>query len=148
MKKIVTRPVIYFIGSLSLLAFAVTLSSSTNQSEKWTAADDGDGIVLVKNQNGPTLGYSSKSGVKILTINGLAFKDLNRNGKLDKYEDWRLPVEERAKDLASQLSIDQIAGLMLYRAHQAIPALPRGPFGAGTYDGKPYADGMDAGLVS
>ena len=52
MKKNITRPVIYFIGSLSLLAFAVTLSSSTNQPEKWTATDDGDGIVLVKNQNG------------------------------------------------------------------------------------------------
>ena len=140
MKKNFTRPVIYFIGSLSLLAFAVTLSSSTNQSEKWTATDDGDGIVLVKNQNGPTLGYSSKSGVKILTVDGLAFKDLNRNGKLDKYEDWRLPVEERAKDLASQMSLEQIAGLMLYSAHQAIPAMAGGPF-SGTYNGKKFSEG-------
>src|SRR6201996_1568115 len=147
MKRNITRPAIYFIGSLSLLAFAATIISSTN-SPKWIATDDGDGIVLVKNQNGPTLGYSSKSGVKILTVDGLAFKDLNKNGKLDKYEDWRLPITERAKDLASQLSIDQIAGLMLYSAHQAIPALPRGPFGAGTYDGKPYADGIDPAQVT
>jgi beta-glucosidase len=151
MKRNLTRPVVYFIGSLSLLAFAVTISSSTVNHDvvKWMASDaDSSGIVLIKNSNGATLGYSTKSGVKILTIDGLAFKDLNKNGKLDKYEDWRLPIAERAKDLASQLSIDQIAGLMLYSAHQALPALPRGPFGAGTYDGKPYADGMDAGLVS
>ena len=151
MKRNLTRPAIYFIGSLSLLAFAVTISSSTtNHNEiKWTASDaDSSGIVLVKNPNGPTLGYSIKSGVKILTVDGLAFKDLNKNGKLDKYEDWRLPVAERAKDLASKLSVDQIAGLMLYSAHQAIPAMSRGAFGAGTYDGKPYADGMDAALVS
>ncbi|MFI5161928.1 MAG: glycoside hydrolase family 3 N-terminal domain-containing protein [Sphingobacteriales bacterium] len=151
MKKILTRPVVYFVGSLSLLAFGATIISSTikNNEAKWTTTlPDSSGITLVKNPNGPTLGYSTKSGVKILTVDGLAFKDLNKNGKLDKYEDWRLPIAARAKDLASQLSIDQIAGLMLYSAHQAIPALPRGPFGAGTYDGKPYADGMDAGLVS
>ncbi|HWD90357.1 MAG TPA: glycoside hydrolase family 3 N-terminal domain-containing protein [Mucilaginibacter sp.] len=151
MKRNITRPLVYAVGSVSLLAFAATISSNTiqNNTPKWTAsAPDSTGIVLVKNPNGPTLGYSSKSGVKILTIEGLAFKDLNRNGKLDKYEDWRLPVEERAKDLASQLSIEQIAGLMLYSAHQAIPAMsPRG-FGAGTYDGKPYAEGMDAGQVT
>src|SRR6201996_6863550 len=147
MKRNITRPAIYFIGSLSLLAFAATIISSTN-SPKWIATDDGDGIVLVKNQNGPTLGYSSKSGVKILTVDGLAFKDLNKNGKLDKYEDWRLPVSERAKDLASKLSVEQIAGLMLYSAHQAIPALS-GPFGAGTYGGKHFSDGgIDAAEVT
>ena len=117
MKRSITRPAIYFVGSLSLLAFAATIISSTNGGplKKWTSIDDGDGITLVKNPNGPTLGYSSKSGVKILTVDGLAFKDLNKNGKLDKYEDWRLPVEERAKDLASQMSLEQIAGLMLQR---------------------------------
>ncbi len=141
MKKSITRPAAYCTGIVSLLAFAVTIMSSTSQPKKWTNPDDdGDGIVLVKNTNGPTLGYSSKSGIKILTVDGLSFKDLNRNGKLDKYEDWRLPVEERAKDLAKQMSVEQIAGLMLYSAHQAIPALS-GPFGAGTYNGKHFKDG-------
>ena len=68
-----------------------------------------DGNNIIKNQGGQTLGYSPNSGIKILTVNGLAFKDLNKNGKLDKYEDWRLPVDSRAKDLASKLSIEQIA---------------------------------------
>ena len=93
----------------------------------------------VTNKNGPTLGYAPASGVKILTVNGVHFKDLNKNGKLDKYEDWRLDVEERAKDLASKLTVDQIAGLMLYSGHQAIPAAPRG-FGAATYNGKPFSE--------
>ena len=114
----------------------------------WQLSADTSGIVLVKNPNGPTLGYSSTSGVKILTVDGLAFKDLNKNGKLDKYEDWRLPVDERAKDLASKLSIEQIAGLMLYSAHQAIPAAAGGPLGAGTYGGKPFANGLYAGAIS
>ncbi len=149
MKRNLTSPAVYLIGSMSLIAFAVTIISSTNSGQHKkggtgnTQVVDTSGIVLVKNANGPTLGYSSKSRVKILTVNGLAFKDLNKNGKLDKYEDWRLPVEERAKDLASKLSVEQIAGLMLYSAHQAIPA-STGRLGAGTYNGKPFTDGMDA----
>jgi len=141
MKKTITQPVLYAIGSLSLVMMAATFSSNKIETRKWTATDDGDDIVLVKNQNGPTLGYSKTSGVKILTVDGLAFKDLNKNDKLDKYEDWRLPVSERAKDLASQLSIKEIAGLMLYSAHQAIPAMSGGPFGAGTYNGKKFNEG-------
>ena len=64
------------------------------------------------------------------------FKDLNKNGKLDTYEDWRLPARERAEDLASQMSIEQIAGLMLYSGHQRIPG---GGFrGGSTYGGKSF----------
>jgi len=58
----------------------------------------------------PVLGYRS---VKILTINSLSFKDLNRNNKLDKYEDWRLPYEVRAKDLLSKMSVEEKVGFML-----------------------------------
>jgi beta-glucosidase len=99
-------------------------------------SQSGTDFKTVTNTNGPTLGYSPNSGIAILTIDGLKFKDLNKNGKLDPYEDWRLPVDVRAKDLASKMSIEQIAGLMLYSGHQAIPANARG-FGAGTYNAKP-----------
>lgn len=107
--------------------------------KKWSETQI-DGNNLIKNQGGQTLGYSANSGIKILTTDGLAFKDLNKNGKLDKYEDWRLPIDVRAKDLASKLSIEQITGLMLYSSHQSIPARSGGYF-AGTYNGKPFKDG-------
>ena len=101
-------------------------------------AEEGD-YLLVTQEGGKTLGYSPSSGVKILTVEGLKFKDLNRNGRLDKYEDWRLPARERAMDLASQLSVEEIAGLMLYSAHQAIPGAEAG-FGAATYGGKSLSE--------
>lgn len=123
MKKIISFSGIVF---LSVTVFA---------QQKWTEVTR-DNISIVTNKGGQTLGYSLTSGVKIITVDGFAFKDLNKNGKLDKYEDWRLPVDVRAKDLASKMSVEQIAGLMLYSAHQAIPANARG-FGAGTYGGKP-----------
>lgn len=96
-------------------------------------------ISYVSNKGGPTLGYSPESGVQILEQDGLFFKDLNRNGKLDKYEDWRLTPQERAEDLASQMNIEQMAGLMLYSRHQSIPALSNGWF-SGTYNGKSYEE--------
>ena len=107
-------------------------------SPKWTETDKGS-FQLITNESGQTLGYSSTSGVKILTVDRLAFKDLNKNGTLDPYEDWRLPVDQRAKDLASKLSVEQIAGLMLYSGHQAIPAGQGGPYG-GTYNSKSFKE--------
>ena len=106
---------------------------------KWVEIEEGN-IKLVKNEGGETLGYHPESGVAILTEDRLAFKDLNKNGKLDPYEDWRLTDEERAENLSSLLSIEQIAGLMLYSAHQSIPARSQGYF-AGTYNGQKYKEG-------
>ncbi|AJW62307.1 Periplasmic beta-glucosidase precursor [Elizabethkingia miricola] len=99
----------------------------------------GQNIQYEKNSGGPVLGYSKESGVNILTVSGKKFKDLNKNGKLDRYEDWSLPLDERARDLASRMSVEQIAGLMLYSGHQAIPSPSEG-FQAGKYSGKPYKD--------
>ena len=89
-------------------------------SQNWTV-EEKDGYNLVHQENGPVLGYSPGSGVEIISKGGHAFKDLNRNGKLDVYEDWRKSPQDRARDLASQLTIDEIAGLMLYSDHQAVP---------------------------
>src|SRR5687768_12881015 len=143
MKRFVTTPMLV-VGSTLPMIIAVMSLLKANPSENFdshnTSLQDSMSFVkLVTNQNGPTLGYSVKSGVKIIQVNGLSFKDLNRNGELDKYEDWRLTVDDRAKDLASKLSIDQIAGLMLYSKHQAIPASATG-FMAGTYNGKSFSE--------
>lgn len=58
----------------------------------------------------PVLGNRS---VVTIEKHGLKFKDLNKNGKLDKYEDWRLSPEERSKDLLSKMSLEEKAGFML-----------------------------------
>jgi beta-glucosidase len=115
---------------------------------RWSETE-AETIRTVTNRGGRTLGYSTTSGVSLLTIDGFAFKDLNRNGALDPYEDWRLGADERAKDLATKMSIEQIAGLMLYSRHQAIPSAGRGPFGAATYGGKSFAEsGAEASDLS
>jgi beta-glucosidase len=117
---------------------ALVVTLSIGSCKNWSESGTGS-IRIVINKAGQTLGYDTTSHIKLITINGLAFKDLNKNGKLDKYEDWRLSAEERAKDLASKMTIEQIAGLMLYSAHQAIPS-GNTRFGASTYRGKPFAE--------
>lgn len=107
-------------------------------SPKFTEETQGD-YTLVKNEEGSTLAHSSNSGVKLLTVDQYAFKDLNKNGTLDAYEDWRLSADERAKDLASKLTLEDIAGLMLYSSHQSIPGSSRG-FGSSNYNGKPFPE--------
>jgi len=122
------------ICGILIVLFAIILINGCGP--KWTEEDMGD-FHLIHNKGGQTLGYSPESGVSIITDKGFAFKDLNKNGELDVYEDWRESVNERAKDLASKMTIEQIAGLMLYSGHQAIPAQTRrGGFGGGTYGGK------------
>src|SRR4030042_919850 len=122
------------------IAAAIVAGLMMTSCKKWSETGSGS-MRIVTNEDGQSLGYDTTSGVKLLTVKGFAFKDLNKNGELDKYEDWRLTADERTKDLASKMSIEQIAGLMLYSAHQSIPSGPgRGPFGGATYGGKSYRE--------
>ena len=68
-----------------------------------------------------------------LRLNGLQFKDLNKNGKLEVYEDWRRPNQERVKDLIAQMTLAEKAGMMMHGTARA--SGPMGVIGAGSaYD--------------
>ena len=118
-----------------VISFILLVSCGGN---RWSETQTENGYNIVTQKNGQTLGYTPGSGVTILTVDGYAFKDMNRNGSLEPYEDWRLSAEERAADLASRLPIEEIAGMMLYSSHQSVPS-GGGMFGGATYNGKPYA---------
>lgn len=92
-------------------------------------------IKYVQNENGPRLAYSTESGLGIIEKDGLYFKDNDRTGKLKRFEDWRLTAKERATDLANRLSIEDIAGLMLFTSHLAIPSVGER---SQTYGGEPF----------
>ena len=98
-----------------------------------------DGLHRLSQPNGPALAWYDGTHMNILEQDGLYFKDMGRTGTLLPYADWRLPAKERAADLASRLSIEEIAGLMLYSPHQMVPPRAGGPF-TGTFDGKEWAE--------
>ena len=103
---------------------------------KWKEETTADGWVKVTNEGGDTLGYSKSTGVTLLQSDGFAFKDLNRNGVLDPYEDWRLDDETRARDLASQMSGEEIA-----------PYLTHGGWGTFTTDKAKFASEDNSGYA-
>jgi len=47
-----------------------------------------------------------------ITVDGLDFRDLNGNGTLEKYEDWRYSEICRAKDLVARMAVKEKVGLM------------------------------------
>ena len=53
-----------------------------------------------------------KNATDLLTIDGYTFRDLNKNGKLDVYEDARQPIEARVNNLVSQMTLGEKAGMM------------------------------------
>ena len=47
-----------------------------------------------------------------LTIDGYQFRDLNKNGKLNTYEDSRAGLNDRVADLTGLMDLEEKAGLM------------------------------------
>ena len=83
-----------FNAYLVTVSFCVVIASCSS-SQKNTVAD------TVK-----------QNSVHLITIDGFTFRDLNKNSKLDVYEDSRQPVDARVTDLLSQMSVEEKAGMM------------------------------------
>jgi beta-glucosidase len=56
----------------------------------------------------------------VLVVAGLRFRDLDGNGRLTPYEDWRLSPEIRADDLLRHMTLAEKAGQMV---HGTLPAM-------------------------
>lgn len=59
-------------------------------------------------QNMALLGAEAPS----VSVDGYTYRDLNKNGQLDKYEDSRTNIDERVSDLISQMTLEEKAGSM------------------------------------
>ena len=65
------------------MGMALMAMISCTVEKKWTEKQV-DNFMLVSQEDAPALGYAPTSGVKLLTIDGFAFKDLNRNDSFDR----------------------------------------------------------------
>jgi beta-glucosidase len=63
----------------------------------------------------------SQQSALIATADGYAFRDLNKNGRLDVYEDPRQPVEARVEDLLGQMTLEEKAGCMFINGARVNP---------------------------
>ena len=123
-KTVTAAMAVAMVASSMTTAFAEEATDAS--AAKYEVIETEWGYNEVVQDGGKTLTYSPTSGVTLLEDDGYAFKDLNQNGQLDTYEDWRLSTEERAQALADMMvadgreGIESIAGLMLYSAHTAV----------------------------
>ena len=65
-------------------------------------------------ENGEQVRLSSKSAEGFIEADGLYFRDLDKDGELDVYEDWRADQEERVQDLLSQMTPQEKAGTLIF----------------------------------
>ena len=77
-------------------------TSETLRKGKWVKVTNPDG--------GATIGVMDEA--KIIQVDGLAFRDMNGDGKLEAWEDWRQTADVRAQALAESLTADQIYPLL------------------------------------
>ena len=69
------------------------------------------------------LGFAQAQGKPSLVVDGKPVRDLNANGKLDPYEDWRVPVDRRVDDLLAQMTREEKAAALM---HGTLPATTGG----------------------
>ncbi len=125
----ITGSMAILLGACSATPEKTPEATSSQSAESYTTREGTDGLTtftVIENPNGGktlTLAKDSAFGIIEETVDGskLAFKDMNSNGKLDVWEDWRKTAEERAADLAPQLATDQISGMMLFSGHESAP---------------------------
>jgi beta-glucosidase len=55
-----------------------------------------------------------KPEVKVLDIDGISFRDLNKNNELDQYEDYRINNAQRVEDLISQMTLEEKVGTLFH----------------------------------
>jgi beta-glucosidase len=58
--------------------------------------------------------------VPVIVEGNLRFRDLNRDGQVNPYEDWRLLPEQRARDLVGRMTLAEKAGTMM---HGSLPGI-------------------------
>lgn len=78
------------------------------------AAVLGMGVMPVHAEETPVQPELKARVKEIIEVDGYQFKDLNDNGVLDDYEDWRLSPQERAENLLSLMTAEQKAAQMVH----------------------------------
>ena len=73
---------------------------------KWILKHNKDHCTIV-NEGGKNIGYQPNAGVQIMEEDGFGFKDLNGRGRLDAFEDWRLPMKERRTVMLNKSSVSR-----------------------------------------
>ncbi|OUP39227.1 glycoside hydrolase family 3 N-terminal domain-containing protein [Olsenella sp. An188] len=92
---------------------------------KWASEEVRDGWTRVTQEGGATLGVMDAA--RIIQVDGYAFRDMNGDGKLELWEDWRQSADDRAAALAAALPAEECIKLMWHGGDTSMGGGPGGP---------------------
>lgn len=105
------KRILSWLTILALLLTSLALPALAEEEEE-EATQPTNVLYVEADGEQPLLGYTEN--IEILEVDGFKFKDLNKNGQLDVYEDWREDTEARVADLLSQMTPENKAAQMLH----------------------------------
>ena len=111
MKKLSLILAILMLFSVVVPSFAEEAAAGPTESELLAENCEFALIEADETTGQPRLTYI-EGVTPILDVDGLKFKDMNGNGSLDVYEDWRQDVEARVNDLLSQMTNEEKTGAL------------------------------------
>ena len=117
--------------------FIILLAASCGQEYTNTQYE---GYSVISQKGGPALGYASGADSLIIYVDDHAFKDHNRNGRLDVYEDWRKSPLERAEDLVKQMPVEYLSGILTNGHTVNVPGYSSMSVSGILYNGKPFQE--------
>ncbi len=101
------------VALLLVLVMMVSCVSAFGLAEDPVIKESASGFYYIEAEgNRPRL--SAASADKFFQVDGEWFKDMNGNGELDVYEDWRLDKETRAWDVVGKMSLEEKAGTLVF----------------------------------
>ena len=107
---------VMLVSSIGLTAFAEDAApAAAATGSRFSSYDEVNALITISPAEGDQVELGYLDGVTtILEVDGLKFKDLNKNGKLDVYEDWRQDIDARVWDLIGQMTLEEKAGLFYH----------------------------------
>lgn len=101
------------VSLLLALVMLLTTVSIPTLAEESVIQESASGFYYIE-AAGDRPRLSAASSEKFMQVDGEWFKDMNSNGELDAYEDWRLTSEERTADLLTKMSLQQKTGTLAF----------------------------------
>ncbi|MBR5345329.1 MAG: glycoside hydrolase family 3 protein [Clostridia bacterium] len=115
MKKLSLFLALAMLLSCISLPVALAEEPAATIDDRLTSYDQVNSLIRIIPAEGDQVELGYLEGyTNILEVDGLKFKDMNDNGELDVYEDWRQDVDARVNDLYSQLDIEEKSGLFYH----------------------------------
>ncbi len=112
MKKLsLLLALVMLFASLGASALAEEAAATEGPTEAELLAQELEFALIEADGEQPRLTYLEGT-TQILEVDGLKFKDMNDNGELDVYEDWRQETDARVADLISQMTPEEEVGLL------------------------------------